>query len=65
MIAHEWIEVLNRRWCVCCTLYQHRHSASEPWPTVRRSCPRDTFYARDKDKELTVRLDHPLSAETK
>lgn len=49
MTQHEWIEVLNRRWCVCCTAFQSRKSENDPWPQSRYGCPRTTPYAANKD----------------
>lgn len=48
---HGWIEVLNRRWCVCCTAFQQRKASDGPWPAINQVCPRTTPYARNKDAE--------------
>lgn len=41
--AHDWIEILNRRWCLTCGLFQSRKVAAAPWfPTGREVCPMDT-----------------------
>ena len=48
-MAHEWIEVLNRRWCVCCTAYQQRRDDWAPWPAIKRECPQNTPYAVNKN----------------
>jgi len=38
---HDWIEVLNRRWCVTCDAFQHRSHSDRPWaPRVGEVCPR-------------------------
>jgi hypothetical protein len=47
-MSHEWIEVLNRRWCVCCTAYQQRPHADAEWPGTRRPCAQDTPYANNR-----------------
>jgi hypothetical protein len=47
-MSHEWIEVLNRRWCVCCTAYQQRPHAGAEWPGTRRPCAQDTPYANNR-----------------
>lgn len=49
MDTHEWIEVLNRRWCVCCTAFQQRHGETEPWPTTKYPCPQNTPYAMNRN----------------
>lgn len=48
-MQHEWIEVLNRRWCVCCTAFQQRQDAKDPWPRTRYPCPQNTPYANNKN----------------
>lgn len=48
-MRHEWIEVLNRRWCVCCSAFQQRKSASEPWRETKYPCANDTPYAHNKN----------------
>ena len=48
-MPHEWIEVLNRRWCVCCTAYQQRKSHYDLWPKSRYPCANNTPYAHNKN----------------
>lgn len=39
-MSHEFIEVLNRRWCICCDLFQSRKSIDGAWTPSSRSCQR-------------------------
>lgn len=47
-VEHEFIVVSRRRWCIGCSLFQLRDKGTE-WPAADY-CPRDTTYAREKDK---------------
>jgi hypothetical protein len=44
-MEHEWVEVLNRRWCLCCAAFQQRKSLKSDWPAIADECARDTPYA--------------------
>lgn len=55
-IQHEWQQILNRRWCLCCNLDQYRKRESEDWhPPVAVICARDTNYARRLDRQDAIR----------
>ena len=45
---HEWIEVLDRRWCVGCDLFQKR-AGGNTWKPIDENCSRHTPYARQID----------------
>jgi hypothetical protein len=51
MKDHEFVEVGNRRWCLCCDLFQRRDPPGhKPFPTPRKECARSTPYAYEKDR---------------
>lgn len=50
MIEHDFVEVLNRRWCLCCDLFQSKKDDAANFPKPRKSCARDTPRARAMDK---------------
>ncbi len=50
--AHEFIEVVNRRWCVGCDLYQSKSSTAS-WREPLEECPRYTAYAVAQDRRQT------------
>jgi hypothetical protein len=50
VIPHEFIEVMNRRWCVNCDLFQSKKPGYE-WRSQTISCPRDTPRAVRIDNE--------------
>lgn len=44
--GHQFIEVVGRRWCICCDLFQRRKYATHPWlPKRAGRCRKDTPYA--------------------
>lgn len=47
---HEWLEVANRRWCLCCGAFQSRRSEDRDWTPAHAitHCPMDTPYAERK-----------------
>lgn len=47
-VPHEFIAIELRRYCISCSLFQHRAKGTE-WPPVT-DCPRDSDYARRRDK---------------
>ena len=47
--AHDFVEVENRRWCLCCDLFQQKQPDAAFFPTPRKGCLRNTKYARDKE----------------
>ena len=51
---HEFVTVRNRRWCVCCDMYQAK-SGDERWQQPAIKCSRSTPYAEAKD-ELNAQL---------
>jgi hypothetical protein len=53
LLGHEWLTVLNRRWCLTCGGFQSRAGDWAAWrPSVGPSCARDTPYAeRNKDNK--------------
>ena len=52
-LDHEWLEVGNRRWCLCCGAYQSRRDAAREWtPTIAIThCPHDTPYGMGNLKQ--------------
>lgn len=49
MSAHDFVEVRDRRWCLCCDLFQTKSPTAAFFPTPRKLCPRDTPRARALD----------------
>lgn len=54
MTAHEFVEVRDRRWCLCCDLFQQKAKGAAFFPTPRKPCPRDTRRARLQDEERAL-----------
>lgn len=53
MSEHDFITVKDRRWCVCCDLFQQRKPGYHfREPTAR--CPRTTNYARRMDSQRAL-----------
>jgi hypothetical protein len=50
MSAHDFVEVENRRWCLCCNLFQTKQKSAAFFPTPAKPCPRDTQYAVEKEE---------------
>lgn len=50
MAAHDFIEVKDRRWCLCCDLFQQKPKDAAFFPVPRNPCPRNTPYAAMQDK---------------
>jgi hypothetical protein len=51
-MGHEWITVLNRRWCLGCDAFQSRRDAGPmtQWkPSVAAECQRYTPFAKNQD----------------
>lgn len=51
VFEHEFLEVGNRRWCLCCDLFQMRFKGQEKFPEPKYSCARNTNYAMAKRAE--------------
>lgn len=49
ILDHEWIEVADRRWCLCCDVFQARPNASAQWRPAVGACMKNTAYAHSKD----------------
>jgi hypothetical protein len=46
---HEWLQVRNRRWCLCCAAFQTRRDKErEWWPRAAAECPMTTPYAANR-----------------
>jgi hypothetical protein len=54
MSAHDFVEVGDRRWCLCCDLFQAKSPTAAFFPTPRKPCPRDTPRGRKLDAEENV-----------
>jgi hypothetical protein len=46
MMEHDFIEVLNRRWCLNCDTFQTKRNGQ--WPKQTKDCAMDTPRARSK-----------------
>lgn len=55
--AHDFIEVKDRRWCICCDLFQQKEPGAAFFPTPRNPCPRNTPYAEMMDRREARRAD--------
>lgn len=52
MSEHDWISVLNRRWCTMCEAFQRRASKAHHWqPRHPAPCSRSTAYALSKAQQ--------------
>lgn len=49
MKDHDFVEVEDRRWCLCCDLFQQKEKSAVFFPTPRKPCPRNTPYAVELD----------------
>lgn len=48
-VDHEWLTVLDRRWCLGCSAFQSRHPQAGWMPYAGAWCPADSSYAARRD----------------